>query len=200
MSKKAVLDAVKAFGMTQLLLNDDLGRIEKLYGIELGNSSSATTAVDDIYYPQFDQVVRKEASEMSRHYAVFYSLEKTVRKLVAQAMEASRGLDWWDQDCVPKMIHDAVAERIDKEINAGISRRSYDELDYTTFGELSVLINTNSEAFGGIFTSKRAVEKVMATLNTLRNPIAHCSPLAEDEILRLNLTLRDWFRLQDRSE
>jgi hypothetical protein len=35
----------------------------------------------------------------------------------------------------------------------------------------------------------------MANLNMLRGPIAHCSPLAEDEVLRLQLTVRDWFRL-----
>ena len=30
---------------------------------------------------------------------------------------------------------------------------------------------------------------------TLRGPIAHCSMLAEDEIVRLKLTVKDWFRL-----
>lgn len=73
-----------------------------------------------------------------------------------------------------------------------------DELDYTTFGELSDLIQANWDIFGGtLFTSKRAVQKVMAGLNALRNPIAHCCPLAEDEQLRLQLTVRDWFRLME---
>ena len=72
-----------------------------------------------------------------------------------------------------------------------------DELDYTTFGELSVVIIFNWDIFGGLFNSKKAVEKVMASLNALRNPIAHCSPLAEDEQLRLQLTVRDWFRLME---
>ena len=75
--------------------------------------------------------------------------------------------------------------------------RSSDELDYTTFGELSVIITCNWDIFGGLFTSKKAVEKVMSNLNSLRGPIAHCSPLAEDEVLRLQLTVRDWFRLME---
>jgi hypothetical protein len=37
----------------------------------------------------------------------------------------------------------------------------------------------------------------MASLNTLRAPIAHCSPLGEDEVVRLQLAVRDWFRLQE---
>jgi len=34
----------------------------------------------------------------------------------------------------------------------------------------------------------------MANLNTLRGPIAHCTLLAEDEVVRLRLSVRDWFR------
>ena len=37
----------------------------------------------------------------------------------------------------------------------------------------------------------------MANLNTLRGPIAHCSMLAEDEIVRLRLSVRDWYRLME---
>jgi hypothetical protein len=35
----------------------------------------------------------------------------------------------------------------------------------------------------------------MNNLNYLRNPIAHFTSLAEDEVVRLDLSLRDWFRL-----
>jgi hypothetical protein len=35
----------------------------------------------------------------------------------------------------------------------------------------------------------------MGVLNTLRGPRAHCSPLAEDEVVRLLLEVREWFRL-----
>jgi hypothetical protein len=41
----------------------------------------------------------------------------------------------------------------------------------------------------------KAVEKAVAPLNTLRGPIAHCSPLAQDEVVRLKLAVRAWFRL-----
>lgn len=78
-----------------------------------------------------------------------------------------------------------------------MTRRSLDELDYTSFGELSVIITSNWDIFGALFSSKKAVEKVMSSLNSLRGPIAHCSPFAEDEVLRLQLTVRDWFRLME---
>jgi hypothetical protein len=89
-----------------------------------------------------------------------------------------------------------VERRGQTELSPSYSRSS-DELDYTTFGELSVIIASNWAIFGGLFSSRKAVEKVMASLNSLRGPIAHCSPLAEDEIMRLRLTVRDWFRLME---
>jgi hypothetical protein len=66
---------------------------------------------------------------------------------------------------------------------------------YTIFGQLSVIITSNWDLFGTIFTSRRAVEKVMASLNMLRGPIAHCCPLADDEVDRLRLAVKDWFRI-----
>lgn len=48
-----------------------------------------------------------------------------------------------------------------------------------------------------MLSSPKAVERVKAALNILRGPIAHCTPLAEDEVVRLRLTVRDWFRLME---
>jgi hypothetical protein len=68
-------------------------------------------------------------------------------------------------------------------------------IDYTTFGQLSGIITLNWELFEPILTSRRAVERVMASLNLVRGPIAHCCPIAEDEIERLRLAVKDWFRM-----
>jgi hypothetical protein len=84
-----------------------------------------------------------------------------------------------------------------REIDSGVTPRSEEPIDYTTFGQLSELIKVNWDVFGSIFSSVKAVGRVMANLNTLRGPIAHCSPLAEDEVVRLRLSVRDWFRLME---
>ena len=196
---KDALQKIKAFGMTNQMLAEDLTRISRVHGVELGHMPSAPQVVEDVYYPQFDSAVRAEAAQMATHYEVFYSLETSIRVLVSQTIETAEKTDeWWTSARVPQAIKQEVASRIQKELDAGVTRRSMDELDYTTFGELSDLIQANWDIFGGtLFTSKRAVQKVMASLNALRNPIAHCSPLAEDEQLRLQLTVRDWFRLME---
>ena len=197
---KQILERIKAFGMTNQMLSEDLSRIGRAHSIDLGHTPPApsTPEVDDVYYPQFDAAVRAEAASMSKHYEVFYALEKTIRVLVAETIEAAeKRADWWTSPRVPAAIQTEVASRVQKELDAGVTRRSLDELDYTTFGELSVIIVSNWDIFGGLFSSKKALEKIIASLNALRNPIAHCSPLAEDEVLRLQLTVRDWFRLME---
>jgi hypothetical protein len=184
--------------MTNQMVVEDLSRIATAHGLDFGHVASSAPAVDVIYYPQFDAAVRAEAAAMAKHYEVFYSLEKTIRSLVATTLEAAENSTaWWSSARVPPAIQQEVKSRIQKELDAGVTRRSLDELDYTTFGELLVIITANWDVFGSMFNSKKAVERVMASLNALRNPIAHCSPLAEDEIVRLQLTVRDWFRLME---
>ena len=85
--------------------------------------------------------------------------------------------------------------RLLRLIDTGMTPRSDEPLDFTTFGELGEIIKGNWDVFGSVFLSEKAVERVMAMLNSLRGPIAHCSPLAEDEVVRLRLAVRDWFRL-----
>ena len=188
-------DVLRSFGMSGYLLSGDLKEIEDRLGIELGHTPRRADEVEADYYAQFELDVRREADEMSAHYRVFYCLETSIRKLIGETLRDVHGADWWQSGCIPPHVTAAVQRNIDKEVENGVTRRSDQRIDYTTFGELSVIISANWTLFGAIFTSQRAVEKVMSNLNLLRGPIAHCCPLAEDEVDRLQLAIKDWFRL-----
>ena len=135
-------------------------------------------------------------SQMAKNYDIFYCLEKTIRKMVSEKMTTSIGDDWWNMKVV-QHVKDEVKKRIKQESDAGVTIRSGEEIDYTTFGELSIIIKSNADIFGDIFTNPNGIDRVMRNLNTLRAPIAHCSKLAEDEEVRLQLSVRDWFRLME---
>lgn len=191
-------DQVKAFGMTNLLIESDLDQIESKLSIKLRNADkdeSSQNAIERAYFPQFEESLRNEAAAMAKSYELFYCLEKTIRKQISNLLEANKGSDWWNDTVVPPVIITEVKKRIQRERESAITLRSLEPLDYTTFGELGEIIKTNWQIFASIFSNFKAVEKVMSNLNSLRNPIAHCSLLAEDEKLRLELSLRDWFRL-----
>jgi hypothetical protein len=192
-------DQIKAFGMTNMLIESEIDEVEERFNVTLRHFDRGTDSQNSIeraYFPQFEEALRNEAASMARSYELFYCLEKTIRKQIADLLEATKGDKWWDDPkVIPQQIHIDVRKRIQRERESGITPRSQDELDYTNFGELGEIIKANWSVFASIFNNVKAVEKVMFNLNTLRNPIAHCSLLAEDEKLRLELSLRDWFRL-----
>ncbi|NKJ74583.1 hypothetical protein GFL38_20390 [Rhizobium leguminosarum bv. viciae] len=199
MASRALAEKIKSFGMTNQMIAEDISAIERRYNIELGHIRGQSDMVESDYYPQLDAAVRAEGAIMARHYEVFYSLERSIRALVRDTLITdTQNEDWWNSSKVPQGIKDEVTKRIQKELDAGVSRRSQDALDYTTFGELSDIINSSWSLFGSLFNSRKGLEKVFASLNALRNPIAHCCPLAEDEELRLRITVRDWFRLMEK--
>src|SRR6266850_622985 len=178
---------VRSFGMSGYLLTEELKKIEQQHGIELGHlpKSKAASAIES--YPQFEQAVRTEAAEMSEHYEVIYCLEQSIRKLITETLQEGIGLDWWNTGKVPQEIQQEVAKRLKTEKESGMTQRSTTLIDYTTFGELSVIISANWDLFKTVLADQRAVARVMSNLNLLRGPIAHCSPMAEDEIERLRL-------------
>lgn len=188
-------DRLKHFAMTSQLIEHDLGRIEDELALDLGRSHSASVDAVATYYPQIEQDIRAEAARMAPHYEMFYSLERSIRRMIAETIAASDGPNWWAGKRVGAPLKQTIAERQQKELDSGVTPRSDEPIDFTTFGELGELIKQNWDLFGAIFSSVKAVQKVMASLNTLRGPIAHCTPLADDEVVRLQLSVRDWFRL-----
>jgi hypothetical protein len=126
---------------------------------------------------------------------VIYCLEQSIRKLIAETLQDAEGADWWNKGKVPQDVAQEVAKRLKTEKESGMTQRSTALSDYTTFGELSVIISANWDLFKTVLTDQRAVARVLGNLNLLRNPVAHCSPMAADEVERLRLSVKDWFRL-----
>jgi hypothetical protein len=190
-------DSLKLFALANQLVEHDLDRVEREYELDLRRQHKQVLDSDEDYYPQIEQQFRSEAAAMAPHYEVFYSLEKAIRRLLSDSLEAEEGAAWWSSARISPELQKEVSKRQQREIDSGTTPRSTDPIDFTTFGELGEIIKQNWDVFGALFTSVKAVEKVMSSLNTLRGPIAHCSPLAEDEVLRLRLAVRDWFRLME---
>jgi Swt1-like HEPN len=189
-------DRLKLFHMNSALLRRDLEEVERQYTVHLGFDEDSAVE-DDAYYLQFPAAIRADAERMAQHYRLFYCLENSIRDLVAATLlSGDAGADWWERK-VPQNVRDNVAANVQREQDAGMTLRSPDLIDYTTFGELSGIIQENWDVFSDTFNSKKAIVRILGALNLLRGPIAHCSPLAEDEVHRLRLHLRDWFRLME---
>ena len=187
---------VRYFMLNNLSIESGLRQVAKDHEIDLGPNHHESKEIETKFYPQFSLRVRNEAERMAKNYTIFYSLENSIRELISDVL-SKHGNDWWEKNgLVPKPVKDNAKRNRKKELATGVTPRSSDMLEYTNFGELGEIIKTNWDDFADIFTDIQAVERILNNLNTLRASIAHCSPLAEDEELRLHLSLRDWFRQQ----
>lgn len=143
---------------------------------------------------QFPSDLAETAESMAEFYKLFYLLENDIRRLISDTLSEEYGSDWWDHH-TPSNVIEEVRLNQKRESEFGATSRSDNNLDYTTFGQLGDIIRHNWDLFGGIISNQKALGRVMSSLNNLRGPIAHCGVLAEDEIDRLKLTVKDWFRL-----
>jgi hypothetical protein len=187
----AIEDGLKHFILNNLAIRADLRDVENRHDVQFLSDTSASQK--ERYYPQFTDRLRREAEQMSNHYKIFYCLENFLRELITSKLEDEQGEKWWDT-AVPDVVKKNASDNRKKEITSGNTPRSDLLIDFTTFGELGEIIKANWAVFGDVFKDPRAVENIMSRLNTLRGPIAHCKLLAEDEIVRLDLSLRDLFR------
>lgn len=190
-------ERIKVFAISNQMAERALDAVEEKLRLDLGRELSSVQDKDDEYYPQFDHVIRIQAREMAVHYELFYCLEVSIRSLIREKLRAELGENWWDSADIPDTVRKNVRENMQRDIDSGFTQRSDHEIDYTTFGELAEIVRKNWNHFADIFNSDKAFNRVMHSLNLLRSPIAHCSPLAEDEAVRLRLTLKDWFRLME---
>jgi Swt1-like HEPN len=186
------------FGMSTLTLNRGLDAVEDRLGIDLGRPESKPGEGEQYpsYYAQFPAVLRQQAAEMGSHYETLYCLENSIRDLVTVKMDDAHGTGWWNAH-VPQPVKDTVENNRKREAEAGISMRSTDPIDYTNFGELLVIIEHNWQTFSDTFNNQKALRRVLSGLNMLRAPIAHCASLAADEVTRLELGIRDYYRLME---
>jgi hypothetical protein len=190
------LDRIKLFSLANSIAELHLDQVEDKYDLDLERNPKQEVQKKD-FYLQFAADFRKEAKSMAEHYEIFYCLEKSIRSLILEQMSDKYGANWWDNE-VKEAIRLNVEKNMKREEDSGFTIRSDEKIDYTTFGELSQIVTNNWVAFEELFKrGQRSFQKIMTSLNQLRGPIAHCSPLAEDEVVRLELTVKDWFRLME---
>lgn len=186
-------EAIKLFGLNNILIEAEICRVERDSSVDLGHQSARKSREERRFYPQFPERIRQEADQMAHHYSLFYCLETSIREIIVDRLSETHGADWWAAVVPPNVRTNAERNRR-SELRAGVTLRSDAMIDYTNFGELGEIIRANFDIFGDMFRDISAVERILGSLNTLRAPIAHCKALAEDEVVRLHLGLRDWFR------
>jgi hypothetical protein len=141
----------------------------------------------------FSAEIRSSAMRALPAYLAFFCLENSVRELVGDRLAEALGADWWPK--VPTGLQKKVADRQDKEgRNRWHVSRGAHPINYTDFGDLKSLIQTNWEQFEDLFPDQNWIVARLDELEASRNVIAHNNVLDEREIGRIHLYLQDWTR------
>lgn len=175
-----------------------LNNTPKQVGQRLINSKTAVEKnihnKEDDVFNHFNQKLKDEALQMSHSYKLFYGLEASIRDLIKTTMEDWYGQNWWHK--VDDRVKDNVKNHLAYELDMPHSKRSENNIDYTTFGDLRKIMNSNWPVFESKFERNlNSVNEVMIDLNRIRVSIAHCTPLVQKEVNRLEIRIDDWFGL-----
>jgi energy-converting hydrogenase A subunit M len=186
-------DDIKLFGMHNLLVETELMKLEDK-GIPIEHKRTILKA-EIVDVELFESDILQEARKMADFYAIYYALENSIRRLVAERLSEKHGANWWN-DKVPSGLQKNVEDKQKEERDTTMSIRSEDPLDYTNFGELIDIFNANWADFSDTLRSPKAMQTILSQFNKIRNVVAHSCALNEDEITRFKLLVKDWFRIQ----
>lgn len=191
---ETVEDQILKFGMKNLLLENNLIKLEKS-GISIGHIQ--TLKKDKLVDTDlFEKEILVRAEKMADFYVLYYSLENSVRKLITDVLLEKHGSDWWNKRVPPGVKSEVEKKRLEEK-NTAMSIRSEDPLAYVSFGELIAIFDLNWADFSDILRGQKAVQDTLSQFNKVRNVIAHSCDLNDDEILRFNLLIKDWLRIQN---
>jgi energy-converting hydrogenase A subunit M len=121
----SVSDDIKLFGMHNLLLETDLKKLEES-GIQIAHARTIQRA-EIVDVDLFESDILQEARKMADFYALYYSLENSIRRLISERLSEKHGPNWW-KDKVPDGVQKEVDKKRRDEKDTTMSIRSEDPL------------------------------------------------------------------------
>jgi hypothetical protein len=130
----------------------------------------------------------------SEVYPKLFVLENSIRTIITKRLELL-DVNWWDT-YVPKEIKDNVSRTMKKEKRYPYREtRGSHPISFANFSDLSAIILANQPVFKNIILDYQWFKVKMDEIYMVRNNLAHCVALSNDDITRINLFFRDWSRL-----
>jgi HEPN superfamily Swt1-like protein len=188
------LSSVKRLVFDGILASKDLEELARTLPTQTGplvSSETSEEATDPSWYPA---PLVAAANRVSRAYYRLYLFENQVRRLIESVLLEAKGAAWWE-DCVPEPVRNEAVRKRDEEGGARFHHPRGDKLiDFASLRELGKIIEQNWGDFEDILYRKEWVLGKLEELRLTRNAIAHMSDVAEDDLSRLDMILKDWNR------
>jgi hypothetical protein len=155
-------------------------------------STDSERADTDLFAPVPDHI-RQGSLQMQRAFRLLFVFENLVRDFVGSRFLDVDGDDWFEKRASVPMKAKVEERRRKEAKNAWHVGRHPEPLFYLDFGDLGLLIINHWDVFRDFFDPGQAwVTSRIQEAERSRNVIAHTNVLADQEISRLEMYLRDW--------
>jgi Swt1-like HEPN len=156
-------------------------------------SEDARAFQRSLSFDYLDPDLLSEALRMSIVYAALHSFENAVRTTVTKAMAEKHGEGWWEK--VPERIRKSAKTRMDEDSKfRWHGARGATEINYCDFGDLSSIIVTNWDVFEDLLGNMEWAKAALNALEKSRNIVMHGGTIANEDIERIGMNIRDWIR------
>lgn len=164
-------------------------------GIQIGaNTAEAEENLLREALAPFNIVMRNNALEMARLYALLFCFENEIRDFIRDALEEKDGADW--QNKLPPKIKEHAENRREIAIkDSWLEGEKADLLGFVDFGQLALIIISKWDYFKDIVPTQHWLKQRMDELEKARNFIAHNRMLLPSEFQRLYMYIADWNRV-----
>ena len=134
-----------------------------------------------------------QAEKMAIIYTAIHAFENSVRHFVSVAMVEEYQEEWWQN--VSKKVQDKVLKRIEDDSKfRWHGSRGGVEIEYCDFGDLSSIITNNWRVFEDVLVDLEWSKSTLSILERSRNIVMHGGVLAQQDIERIGMNIRDWLR------
>ena len=136
----------------------------------------------------------QQAKTMSAVYVAVAAFENSVRELILGVLLEAIGEDWWTSAISQKVSDRAEKRKADEDKIKWHTNRGMHPLYYTTMADLVNAIRNNWEHLERYVQSVDWVASIFDAVERSRNVIMHNGTLAQGDIERLGIFIRDWIK------
>ncbi len=144
--------------------------------------------------PLLDEELVSKARRMAVVYTAISAFENSVREFIEKKLLETVGTDWWDKNVKSEIKTNAENRRNSEKGIRWMTPRGSSPIYYTEFGDLISIMtgDINWQYFEIHIKDKDWAKAIITTLEKSRNIIMHGGELAQSDIERVGIFIRDW--------
>ncbi len=147
----------------------------------------------DIMAPVSDSI-RSGSLYMQRCYRLLFVLENVVREFVREVLEEADHDQWFEKRASREMKKKVEDRKTAEAKNQWHTGRNAHPIYYLDFGDLALLIQSHWNDFKDLIPTQSWAVSRLQDAERSRNVIAHTNVLSDEEVVRLEMHVRDWVR------